>query len=555
MGAKHFQTVTRHMHRNLYGSEQITTVTFARTIVSERLQRKPQLREPPNTTLDFTQRTECSEELQPVGPTVLPQGSGINLPKPAEHSAAKPRRPGVKVDRRALNERIVAIIVVCAALVACVHIQRASIWYDEAITLLTTSGHAKLDWPLGMMQFHPTTNLRRIVSDLYEQDVHPPLYFWALAFWRTAFGASLEVARTFSALFILATLILLYWLARDFGLHRPWVPVAVYAASSAGMWYAYDARPYAMATFLIVLTQFLARRRSGWSGICGAAAFATHYFAVLCAGPVLALECLRSWRRNRSWVLLTAFSFVICSAPLLLLLRVHIGARPHQYPGFNWWPGEFWALLAGPVQGILPNTWLPGWKIVLGLGAFFVIAGAWWAVKHKKLTVPVLYGVFLCGFLALALVTNKSIMQMPVAYYLGIAAPWVALLVGYGVNAFPRWSPLLAAAVLIGLIGARPLVRTVDYRAMLGRMNAECSHCPILVGTGYAGAVPACVLYESRGMQVFLLAPNDSVESVKDRIGTHKTIFFVPSNEPPTAQIEDEFLSSTCPRERTAISR
>jgi uncharacterized membrane protein len=472
---------------------------------------------------------------------MLPRELDREPAESVEHTARR-RKPDVKASKGVSNEQIVAIIIVCAALFAFIHIHRASIWYDEAITLLTTSGHAKLDWPLGMMQFHPTTNLRKIVSDLYEQDVHPPLYFWALALWRTAFGGSLEVARTFSALFILATLVLLYWLARDFGVRWPWVPVAVYAAASTGMWYAYDARPYAMATFLIVLTQVLARRRSGWSGVCGAAAFATHYFAALCVGPLLALECLKAWRSNRAWALLTAFSFAICSAPLSLLLKVHIGARPHQYPGFGWWPGESWALVAGPVQGILPNTWLPGWKIALVVGAFFVIAGAWWAVKHKRLTIPVLYLAFLCGFLALALVTNKSIREMPVAYYLGIAAPWVALLIGYGVNAFPRWSPLLAAVVLIGLIGARPLVRTVDYRSMVGRMNAECSHCPILVGTGYAGAVPACVLYESRGMQVFLLTPNDSVEGVKDRIGSHKTIFFVPSNEPPTAQIEDEFL-------------
>lgn len=472
---------------------------------------------------------------------MLSDNSDINSPQTVQH-AVEPQRADVKVARRANNEQIVAIIIGCAAVFAFIHIHSASIWYDEAITLLTASGHAKLDWTAGMMQFHPTTNLRKIVSDLYEQDVHPPLYFWALALWRTVFGESLEVARTFSALFTLATLVLLYRLARDFELRRPWVPVGVYAASAAGMWYAYDARPYAMATFLILLTQILARRRSGWSGFCGAAACATHYFAALCVGPLLLLGCVKNWRSNRRWALFTAFSFAICSAPLLLLLRVHIGARPHQYPGFGWWPADLWALVAGPVQGILPNTWLFGWKIALVVGAFFAIAGTWWAVKHKRLTVPILYGAFLCGFLTLALVTNKSIVQMPVAYYLGIAAPWVALLVGYGVNTFPRWSPLLAAAVLIGIIFARPLVRTVDYRTMLTQMNAECSHCPILVGTGYAGAVPACVLYESRGMQVLLLTPNDSLDAVRERLGTHNTIFFVPSNEPPTAQIEDEFL-------------
>lgn len=79
---------------------------------------------------------------------------------------------------------------------------------------------------------------------------------------------------------------------------------------------------------------------------------------------------------------------------------------------------------------------------------------------------------------------------MPSGYYLRIAA----LLVGYGVNRFPRVSPRLALAAIVGTSAARPIVRTADYREMLGRFHAECSHCSVVVGTGYVGAVAACVL-------------------------------------------------------------
>jgi hypothetical protein len=447
-----------------------------------------------------------------------------------------------KIRNVPLEHWFVALVIVCAAISACVHLLQASIWYDEAITLLTTSGHAKLDWSLGLWQFNPTLNLKRIVVDLYEQDVHPPLYFWTLAIWRTVFGSSLEVARAFSALLILASLGLLYRLARDCGMRRPWIPIAVYAASSAGMWYAYDARPYAMATFLILATQLLARKSSPWAGFCGAAAFATHYFAVLCVGPVLALECYRKWNGDRLWSIWTAFSFSIWCAPLLWLLRIHLVARPNQYPGFGFFPEELWALLKGAAQGILPNTWLPGWRLALLLAGFLAVAGVRRSIKQYRFTLPLLYGSFLLGFLLLAVVTNKSIAQMPAGYYLGIAAPWMALLVGRGVNAFPRARSALAFAVVIGLMAQRPIVRTVDYRKIVARMNAECKHCPILVGTGYVGAVPACVLYEAQGMQVFLLKPEDSVREVAQKVGGRGTIFFIPSNEPPTAKIEDEFL-------------
>ena len=90
--------------------------------------------------------------------------------------------------------------------------------------------------------------------------MHPPLYFWALAIWRLLLGSSLEVARIFSALFTLATLTLLYRYAVGLGLRWPCVPVVIYAVSAAGLRYAYNARPYAMASFLIVLTLYLAHR-------------------------------------------------------------------------------------------------------------------------------------------------------------------------------------------------------------------------------------------------------------------------------------------------------
>lgn len=484
---------------------------------------------------------ETSRDYQPIQP-FPPDLASESKAAAAKKHAGGSRTFASKLQTASAERWIVGIIIVFAGVLAWVHLQRASIWYDEAITLLTTSGHAKLQWSLGMGQFKPSLDFHRILRDLYEQDVHPPLYFWMLAVWRTCLGWSLEVARVFSLLCTLGTLWLLYRFARAEGMRWPWVPVCVYAASAVGTWYAYDARPYAMATLLVMVTQLLAEKRSRWTGVCGAAAFATHYFAALCVAPLLALHCWTRWRTQRWWSVLTAGTFVICAAPLALLLRIHVVARPHQYPRFGFFPKEIWALVRGAAQDTVPNTWLPGWGIAIGLGAFLVLAGVLRALKRKKSTVPFLYAGFLCGFLLLTIATNKSIAQMPVAYYLGIAAPWLALLVGYGINAYPRCGCAFGLALLIGLIASRPVVRTVNYREMVSRMKAECSDCPILVGTGYAGAVPASVLYEARGMPVYLLQPEDRVQQVAEHVGGRGTIFFVPSNEPPTAKVEEEFL-------------
>jgi Dolichyl-phosphate-mannose-protein mannosyltransferase len=205
------------------------------------------------------------------------------------------------VRSRPIENWIVLATLVASAVVAWWHIRSVTIWYDEAITLLTTSGHAIPDWSLGMQQFKPSADLPKILSDLYKYDVHPPLYFWTLAIWRVLFGGSLDVARALSALFTLGSLALLYRYAIEVGIRWPSVPVVIYALSAAGLRYAYNARPYAMATFLIVLTLYLAHRKSKWTGICAAACVATHYFAALCVGPIVAIGCLLCWKTNRRW--------------------------------------------------------------------------------------------------------------------------------------------------------------------------------------------------------------------------------------------------------------
>ena len=138
---------------------------------------------------------------------------------------------------------------------------------------------------------------------------------------------------------------------------------------------------------------------------------------------------------------------------------------------------------------------------------------------------------------------------MPTEYYLGVGTLFLALLIGFGASAFPRAIPPLAVLLLAGAFTATPITHTTDYRKMLAEMRSKCSECPIVVGVGYMGAIPACVLYEAKGMRVLLLGSNDTVGQVVRRIGDQQNIFMIPANEPATAQIERRLVEA-CPSRR-----
>ena len=437
---------------------------------------------------------------------------------------------------------LITLAILWVAISSSIRVYDRPMWYDEAVTMLTASGHAQTDFSLGMEQFKPQADLRKITFDLYNQDVHPPLYFWTLAIWRMAFGSSLEIARALSTLFVIGTCLLLYRLARDSMMRWPLIPVVVYGLGGAAVDYAWNARPYAMASFLILLTHLLAQKRSRWAGICGAASVTTHYFAALCVAPILVFAGIENWKSGRSWVKQTAATFAIGTAPLALLLRIHLKARPHQYPDFGPWHRDVLTLLRGSVADALPNSSLPGWGLMAVVVAAFALAGIAWAWKRRNFLVPFAYLGFLSGFLVLALITNKSIAKMPVYYYLGIAAPWLAMLVGFGLSGHPRWIPIFALIVVIGSATGASLVKSPNYRLLASKIKAECDDCAIVVGNGYAGAVPACVLYESGGMKVVAVNSSDTPQAIAERAGDQQPVIFVKTGEPPTAQAEDEFV-------------
>jgi Dolichyl-phosphate-mannose-protein mannosyltransferase len=477
----------------------------------------------------------------------------------AEHSelySSGNRSEGARAKTSTNEPLIVAAVLLASTVVYWHHIRSAPIGYDEAITLLTTSGHAiHPDWSLGMSLFEPSAHLTKILSDLFNFDVHPPLYFWTVALWRCLFGGSIETARWLSAAFILASIPLLSCVACNLKMKWPVVPTIVFALSGAALQYAFTARSYAMATFLIVLTLYLGERKSKWTGASAAACVATHYFAALVIAPVLVVYCICQWKTDRRWSMLTAISFIILCAPLLVLVMRQLHARPDQYAGFGTWRAELKAMLKGSIGSALPGSsvFLVR-RLTVIIGACFAAMGGFYALRHKAVVVPVAYCAFLAGFFVMADATNKSIISMPGHYYLGLGAPLLALLVSFGMSAFLRASaPLalllvapLALLLFVGAATATPIFNNGDFRSIVGRVRSECNSCAIVVGagSGYGRGVPAQVLYEAKGMNVFVLNSQDNLDEVVDRIGRQRAIYFIPTEDSITSQAEESFTKS-----------
>ena len=152
---------------------------------------------------------------------------------------------------------------ILSALLAAALLLTAVAWlrgaeYDEQYTLFLTGEVARPTWPAGVITAGEVRDLQAahagfgaIARDLRSTDVHPPLYFWAVAEWRRLAGDSLFAARLASVLFSIVTLSLVAAIARSGG-----IPVAPAVLLTVGCYgFAYTgaiARGFALAQMLSV---------------------------------------------------------------------------------------------------------------------------------------------------------------------------------------------------------------------------------------------------------------------------------------------------------------
>ena len=193
------------------------------------------------------------------------------------------------------------------ALIAAALVLMSAAWmrgaeYDEQYTLFLTAGVARPNFPAGVFAAGEVrrlqaghTSFAAIARDLRATDVHPPLYFWTEAEWRTLFGDSLFAARLASVLFSVAALCMVAVIARLAGV--PAVMAVLLTASCYGFVYTgVIARGFALAQLLTlsgVATLLYAERRASGrialaAGILlGAAAFSNYLAAFVGCAALL----------------------------------------------------------------------------------------------------------------------------------------------------------------------------------------------------------------------------------------------------------------------------
>lgn len=154
------------------------------------------------------------------------------------------------------EQQILAALVMIGAVLRLLLLGYKSIWLDEAFSL-TISQRSLVD----------------VLRMAVRTDTHPPLYYILLKFWM-GLGEGEAAVRLLSALFSIASIPVMYKLAtslyrdRRFGL----LGAAILTFSPFQVWYAQEARMYAMLTFFVLLsaTYFFqalqSRRRNDWIG-------------------------------------------------------------------------------------------------------------------------------------------------------------------------------------------------------------------------------------------------------------------------------------------------
>ncbi len=187
-----------------------------------------------------------------------------------------------------------------------------SLWYDEAVTAQLL----RMDLA-GMLQAIP------------DSESTPPLYYVLAWFWTHVAGTGEAGLRSLSAAFGVATIGVVWTLARRLGGDRAaLLAAALVAFNPLLVWFSQEARAYALLALLGALSALLwlraleqpraAGRLLAWGAVV-ALAMATHYYAIFLVGPQALWLLVRApGLRERAIALALPLTAAAALAPLAL---------------------------------------------------------------------------------------------------------------------------------------------------------------------------------------------------------------------------------------------
>jgi mannosyltransferase len=157
---------------------------------------------------------------------------------PATAASAQAPQPWLRLAPGARVAALVALVVV-AAILRVIGVTRQSLWLDEAYSVYLAA--------------HPFPQLLAFVSS---SDAHPPLYYLVLHVWML-FGQSPLTVRGLSAVASLGAVIVTYSVGRSLANSRvAFLSAMLMALSSFQVWYAQEARMYALMTLAVLVAMW-----------------------------------------------------------------------------------------------------------------------------------------------------------------------------------------------------------------------------------------------------------------------------------------------------------
>ena len=340
--------------------------------------------------------------------------------------------------------------------------------YDEAYSIFLTAGDPRPSWPSGI--FHPgdvrscyagRPSPAKIARDLRQGDVHPPLYFWVLEYWRRLVGPGWLAARMLSVLLSVAALAGLAWLA----ILAEIAPATAMLLALLSYGFAYTgtvARGFALAQLLnisgmaLILSALRGGRQQGWrpallGGLSfGAAAF-SNYLAVFIG--LATLFWLSLDQKRRKILPPAALGLAVFLPALIYFFRAQHNARIGQFQKFSLFHAA--ALLAkdsgAAMFGGLPvYAGSAGGAVALALFIFSAIC-AGFIVKNWQSGLS-LFALAACampaGLLALGLLFDNTPIEIR---YFAFAIPFIALLLAQTLP--PSWRYIFLGLQACGILG------------------------------------------------------------------------------------------------------
>lgn len=305
----------------------------------------------------------------------------------------------------------VTLVLLIATFLRLYHISEESVFIDEGFTAALTGE----DLPL--------------VLNVTASDVHPPLYYLGVYFWRALFGHSDAALRSYSALWSVIGLLAVFLLAGDIGGRRVALfailigavnPLSIYMAQYARM-YAQTAALATFASWCLWRWMVVSERSPEWRFVrkwafayvlFALATILSHYVAVLIL-VAQGLFCLIWFRMRRYWMGMATYigctlAVVLGFLPWLfhvLRFRSTFYSNALEWMGYPPWEDYFSFLglefFWGRLVAEHPRNWLPEMilPVLILVLAFRMLCGPRFDSRQQHDAEPRRAGVAYAAFL------------------------------------------------------------------------------------------------------------------------------------------------------------